>query len=173
MLSRDSYPSNIASLLLSWPYLCLLLASLKAIKIKAHTGNWDCTSIEAISCGDKPDSSFPYAADAFDVHWTLCSQTAYLSLDLATLSSRLFSSLYLQTLVWQMEGKKTLLVCGNCGSLLFLENRSERRRTHEDPAWLEGCHSSWNINILPQKDVTSIWKQTSSFRITMGRSVAQ
>lgn len=30
-----------------------------------------------------------------------------------------------------------------------------------------------NINILPQKDVTSIWKQTSSFRITMGRSVAQ
>lgn len=32
MLSRDSYPSNIASLLLSWPYLCLLLASLKSHK---------------------------------------------------------------------------------------------------------------------------------------------
>lgn len=119
MLSRDTYPSNIASLLLALTLFVLAPGNLKTIKIKAHTGSRGSEVVPALKLFlgvTSPTALFlmPQILLISTGHYV--HQSAYLSLNLATLSSTLCSNLYLQTWVWQIKGKKTLLVCGNCGS---------------------------------------------------------
>lgn len=181
MLSRDTYPSNIASLLLALTLFVLAPGNLKTIKIKAHTGSvalrlyqhwsyflwWQVRQLFSLC-----HRCFCYPLDIMFTSlliflWIspLCHQHCFQ----ISISKHWFGKSRERKPYWFV----VTVVHGNCGSLLFLENGSKRRRTNEDPAWLDRCHSSWNINILPQKDATSIWEQTRSFRIAMRRSIAQ